>query len=184
MERGSVRGAWRTARSILKTLRQERRHVWCARMLRRFSLPATVHDEASCRVWQRRFYDMNIWSEKKQLEKLDYMHNNPVERRLVGSPGDWPWSSWRDYFLEDESLITMDRWNEKTDASRFARTQTRKCANLRHPPLVPVCYPAVLHGPFWYCRGRTSGVAIGASLAAGPEGWVLLPVKGQFSSVE
>ena len=59
----------RTARSILKTLRQERRHVWCARMLRRFSLPATVHDEASCRVWQRRFYDMNIWSEKKQLEK-------------------------------------------------------------------------------------------------------------------
>jgi REP-associated tyrosine transposase len=45
----------RTARSILKTLGQERRHAWCARMLRRFTLPATVHDEASCRVWQRRF---------------------------------------------------------------------------------------------------------------------------------
>jgi hypothetical protein len=35
-----------------------------------------VHDEAHSRVWQRRFYDMNIWSEKK-LEKLDTMHNNP-----------------------------------------------------------------------------------------------------------
>jgi len=99
----------RTARSILKTLRQERRHAWCSRMLERFTLPSSVHDEANCRVWQRRFYDMNIWSRKKQLEKLDYMHNNPVARRLVGSPGDWAWSSWRFYFLEDETLITMDR---------------------------------------------------------------------------
>jgi len=78
-------------------------------MLKRFTLPATVHDEANCRVWQRRFYDMNIRSEKKQLEKLDYMHNNPVERRLVRSPGDWPWSSWRYHFLEDASTIAMDR---------------------------------------------------------------------------
>ncbi len=99
----------RTARSILKTLREERRHAWCARMLRRFTLPSTVHDEANGRVWQRRFYDMNIRSSKKINEKLDYMHNNPVERRLVSSPSEWPWSSWRYYFLEDESIIAMDR---------------------------------------------------------------------------
>ena len=99
----------RTARLILKTLRQERRHAWCSRMLARFSLPSTVHDETNCRVWQRRFYDMNIWIEKKQLEKLDYMHNNPVTRRLVSSASDWPWSSWRYYFLQDESIIAMDR---------------------------------------------------------------------------
>ena len=99
----------RTARSILKTLRQERRHAWCRRMLARFSLPSTVHDEANCRVWQRRFCDLNIWTEKKQLEKLDYMHNNPVTRRLVRSAGECSWSSWRYYFLEDNSIIPMDR---------------------------------------------------------------------------
>jgi putative transposase len=81
----------RTARFILKTLRQNGEQVWCARMLARLTLPETVHDEAHCRVWQRRFYDMNIWSEKKRLEKLNYMHNNPVRRRLVRAPGDWPW---------------------------------------------------------------------------------------------
>jgi REP element-mobilizing transposase RayT len=75
----------------------------------RYPLPATVHDEANGRVWQRRFYDMNIWSEKKINEKLDYVHNNPVERKLAGSPGDWPWSSWRYYFQEDASIIAMDR---------------------------------------------------------------------------
>ena len=65
--------------------------------------------EASYRVWQRRFYDMNVWSEKKRLQKLNYMHNNPVKRRRVNSPGEWPWSSWRLYFLGDDSLIVMDR---------------------------------------------------------------------------
>jgi len=56
-----------------------------------------------------RFYDLNIWSEKKRLEKLTYMHNNPVKRGLAKEPGDWPWSSWRFYYREDASLLAMDR---------------------------------------------------------------------------
>ena len=99
----------RTARLILTTLRENRENSWRQKMLGRFTLPSTVHDEAQCRVWQRRFYDMNIWTEKKQLEKLNYMHNNPVQRRLVKEPGEWPWSSWRFYYLEDASVLAMDR---------------------------------------------------------------------------
>ena len=52
--------------------------------------------------------DLNIWSDKKQNEKIDYMHNNPVARGLVSHPGDWPWSSWRFYYCEDSSLLAMD----------------------------------------------------------------------------
>jgi len=37
------------------------------------------------------------------------MHHNPVERRLVEKPGDWPWSSWRFYYLQDRSVLAMDR---------------------------------------------------------------------------
>ena len=55
------------------------------------------------------FYDFNVWSDRKIREKLDYMHHNPVERRLVEKPGDWPWSSWRFYDLQDSSLLAMDR---------------------------------------------------------------------------
>jgi putative transposase len=69
----------------------------------------TVHHHAHRRVWQRGGYDMNIWSEKKRLEKLNYMHANPVKRGLVSQPGDWPWSSWRFYHLEDASILAMDR---------------------------------------------------------------------------
>jgi len=99
----------RTAMQILKHLRENQDRAWCRKMLARLTLPPSVHDESHHRLWQRRFYPYGIYSEKKQLEKLDYMHNNPATRGLVSSPGDWPWSSWRFYFLEDTSLITMDR---------------------------------------------------------------------------
>ena len=99
----------RTAKFMLRNLLDSRRHPWCRKMLDRLTLPATVHDESRYRVWQRRFYDMNIWTERKRLEKLKYMHGNPVKRGFVDSPEKWPWSSFRFYFLEDASLLAMDR---------------------------------------------------------------------------
>jgi REP element-mobilizing transposase RayT len=99
----------RTARFVLKALRESCGPAWCGGMLSRWTLPPSVHDEAHFRVGERRFYDMNIWSDKKQLEKLNYMHHNPVKRGLVKEPGNWPWSSWRFYFLDDASILRMDR---------------------------------------------------------------------------
>ena len=49
--------------------------------------------------WQARNYDFNVWSEKKFVEKLRYIHRNPVKRGLVARPADWRWSSFRHYAL-------------------------------------------------------------------------------------
>jgi len=98
-----------TAERIIKMLRENPQHPWCRKMLTRLRLPPTVHDESHYRLWQRRFYPFNVFSEKKRQEKLNYMHNNPVKRGLVSAPGDWPWSSWRFYFLQDASILRMDR---------------------------------------------------------------------------
>lgn len=99
----------RTARLIIASLKQAHQHAWCCQMLEQITLPPSVHDESTYRVWQRRFYDFNVWSEEKRREKLDYMHGNPVKRRLVDGPGDWPWSSWRFYHLDDCRTLTMNR---------------------------------------------------------------------------
>jgi putative transposase len=58
--------------------------------------------------WQRRFYDFNVWSTNKLKEKLDYMHADPVERRLVSHPKDWAWSSWSHYARGKRGLIRID----------------------------------------------------------------------------
>src|SRR5215831_1599888 len=49
------------------------------------------------RFWQTRFYDYNVWTEEKRIEKLRYIHRNPVKRRLVDSPEEWKRSSYRWY---------------------------------------------------------------------------------------
>ncbi|MFP5204736.1 MAG: REP-associated tyrosine transposase [Acidobacteriota bacterium] len=43
--------------------------------------------------WQARYYDFNVHNDEKRIEKLRYMHRNPVKRGLVEKPEDWPWSS-------------------------------------------------------------------------------------------
>ena len=54
---------------------------------RRLKRPGEIH------FWQRRYYDFNVHSDSKRVEKLRYMHRNPVRRGLVAKPEDWPWSS-------------------------------------------------------------------------------------------
>jgi putative transposase len=65
--------------------------------------------------WQRRFYDFNVWSSKKVMEKLEYLHENPVKRGLVGHAKDWRWSSWSHYARHERGLIVIDPLEEKTD---------------------------------------------------------------------
>ena len=52
---------------------------------------------AADHVWQHRFYDFVVFTEKKSVEKLRYMHRNPVKRGLVLEPQQWSWSSFCDY---------------------------------------------------------------------------------------
>jgi putative transposase len=99
----------RSAFAILEALRGQQGLASCRVLLGSLRLPPTVHDQARYRVWQRRFVPFNVYTEKKQLEKLDYMHANPLKRELVSSPSEWPWSSWRFYYLDDRSVLEMDR---------------------------------------------------------------------------
>jgi len=58
--------------------------------------------------WQRRFYDFNVWSGKKHVEKLRYMHRNPVTRGLVKNPEDWRWSSFRHYAFGEVGPVEIE----------------------------------------------------------------------------
>jgi putative transposase len=65
--------------------------------------------------WQARFYDFNVWTEKKRIEKLRYIHRNPVARGLAERPEHWQWSSFRWYLsgaagpvrINDTDILVM-----------------------------------------------------------------------------
>ena len=99
----------RTGQRILSTLSENQRVPWGGKMRAQLRLPPSVHADSQLRVWQRRFYPFGVTSEKKRLEKLNYMHGNPVKCGWVASPEQWPWSSFRFYSLNDSSVLSRDR---------------------------------------------------------------------------
>jgi putative transposase len=60
------------------------------------------------RFWQSRFYDFNVSTERKRIEKLRYMHRNPVKRGLVDSPTEWRWSSFRWYSCGEVGTVRLN----------------------------------------------------------------------------
>ena len=57
--------------------------------------------------WLPRYYDFNVFTHHKRIEKLRYMHRNPVVRGLVEKPEDYKWSSFRTYALHEQGKVTI-----------------------------------------------------------------------------
>jgi putative transposase len=64
--------------------------------------------------WQARYYDFNVWSERKFVEKLRYIHRNPVKRGLVERPEDWVWGSFRHYANGEVGIVEIEsQWTAR-----------------------------------------------------------------------
>ena len=75
--------------------------------------------------WQRRFYDFVVFTESKRIEKLRYMHRNPVKRGLVPDPDQWAWSNFRYYAYGERGKVLID---ERKTASMKLRNVPAKLA--------------------------------------------------------
>jgi putative transposase len=78
-----------------------------ARALQAFKLSVAVQNRERP-FWQRRYYDFNVHSEQKRVEKLRYMHRNPVARGLVAKSQDWKWSIFRHYATGLEGTVEIE----------------------------------------------------------------------------
>lgn len=65
-----------------------------AKAIQALKLSVSVQQGRTC-FWQKRYYDFNVYTDEKRIEKLRYIHRNPVTRELVTQPEDWKWSSFR-----------------------------------------------------------------------------------------
>src|SRR5947209_16572671 len=86
--------------------------------------------------WQARYYDFNVWSERKFLEKLRYIHRNPVERGVVERPEDWAWSSFRHYLSGDPGPVEIEsQWTarKREQAGIFPTVRVRLPAENPRP---------------------------------------------------
>ncbi len=94
-----------TAKRLIRQATVEKRQPW----LDAFAQAGTETGRSQHKVWQDSFWEMNLFSERLIRQKLNYLHRNPVRAGLVNGPEAYPYSSYRNYMLDDESLIAIDR---------------------------------------------------------------------------
>src|SRR5271157_163443 len=58
--------------------------------------------------WQKRYYDFNVRNYRQFVEKLRYIHRNPVKRGLCERPEDWEYSSFRHYATGCERHVEIE----------------------------------------------------------------------------
>ena len=88
----------RFARAVLRQLRSRATEQECQ----------WTHSSAETHIWQARFYDFVAYTKIKRMEKLHYMHQNPVERGLVLEPELWRWSSFRHYAWDERGPVLVN----------------------------------------------------------------------------
>ena len=62
--------------------------------------PQTFRDETN--------FHFNV---RTTVEKLRYIHRNPVKCGLVREPEQWRWSSFRDYAYGEAGAVQINQWN-------------------------------------------------------------------------
>ena len=58
--------------------------------------------------WLPRYFDFNVATWAKAVEKLRYIHRNPVVRSMVERPEDWPWSSYRHWLTGEPGMVEIE----------------------------------------------------------------------------
>jgi hypothetical protein len=80
--------------------------------------------------WQKRYYDLNIRDYRQFVEKLRYIHRNPVKSGLCERPEEWEWSSFRHYATGTEGRVEIEsEWT----ARKRERAAGRLCPAVELP---------------------------------------------------
>ena len=112
-----------TPSTVMQVLKQRSARALLPKRKKPDARQASLFQETPARApfWQARFYGFNVWTDKKKVEKLRYMHQNPVRRGLVVAAEDWRWSSYRFYALEEVGLVRVNEgWGEISFRDRVA----------------------------------------------------------------
>ena len=95
-----------TLADALKSLKQgvARRLIGTLPLNPRSGLPRALAEH----FWQKRYYDFNIRSYQQSVEKLRYIHWNPVKQGLCNRPEDCQWSSFRHHSTGLEGRVEIE----------------------------------------------------------------------------
>ena len=98
-----------TAHEILAQLKEDGRD-W---LLNQLEFYRAKHKSASShQVWQEGVHPQSLPTDEIMFQKLEYVHNNPIRRGFVASPGHWRYSSAHEWLPGGNPLLRVDDWRQ------------------------------------------------------------------------
>lgn len=97
-----------TSKKLIESIEnnpQESRKEWLLQTFKEAGKKKT--NISNYQFWQQHNNPIELWSMKVIKQKIDYIHNNPVEIGFVTKPEDWKYSSARN-FMDDNTVLEID----------------------------------------------------------------------------
>lgn len=60
-------------------------------------------------LWESKFKNVLVDSDEQLLHLTRYVHLNPVTASMINNPDDWPFSSYKEYLMEDDNIICRSK---------------------------------------------------------------------------
>ena len=98
-----------TSKKMINLIRdntQESRKEWLLWMLERAGKKNS--NVTKYQFWQQNNHLLEIWTLKVFEQKLNYVHQNPVQTGFVTDPIDYKYSSARNYGNDDQTVLEID----------------------------------------------------------------------------
>ena len=83
-------------KEAIRSNQQESRREWMLWMMERSGRQNS--NNSNFQLWRQDNHPIELYDHKLLHQKLDYIHNNPVEAGFVEKPEDYLYSSARDYY--------------------------------------------------------------------------------------
>ena len=108
--KGTVSGIMRdikkySAWDIIETLSNYEENFDLLKLFQKTAINFKNHKH---KFWMPRFHDEGIRNREMLATKIEYIHYNPVKAGLCSKPEDYKYSSARNYFLDDQSVLYVD----------------------------------------------------------------------------
>ena len=123
---------------IIKQLKRNGISVFMSNVLNSYARYFNTKHKRKGPLWEGRFKRILIDTDEQLLHLTRYIHLNPVTAYLIDKPEEWPFSSYKEYILEENKKVC--RYNEILDIKpvrykRFVENNIdyqRKLAKIKH----------------------------------------------------
>jgi REP element-mobilizing transposase RayT len=90
---------------LIKHSSKESRREWLLAMMEK----AGKENSNNCgfQLWQQHNNPILLVNQQMMHQKLNYLHNNPVEAGFIEKPEDWLYSSAKDYFTGKKGMVDI-----------------------------------------------------------------------------